>query len=201
MFWSPTRRKLTAASHVAVFDARLLFLAYAGKVQQGSGPGSGRHMNTAQVWLLASGLPSIASGTATSVVSLLIISLHCFWTSLNLFGAGPQMRSACPTAWPDVKKHKREDIWADSPLTGSFSLLHALCLWRTTLQIASLKKNPATSALWLPQCVLPWFLSTVFPRPWHYLAGPCLSSMYQETIWQTPLGLLVAGGKWKDGLS
>lgn len=65
-----------AVSHVAVSDTKLLFLAYAGKGQQGSGPWSGRCMNTAQVWLLASGLPGIASGTATSVVSLLIISLR-----------------------------------------------------------------------------------------------------------------------------
>lgn len=65
-----------AVSHVAVSDAKLLFLAYASKGQQGSGPWSGRCKNTTQAWLLASGHPSIVSGTATNVVSLFIISLH-----------------------------------------------------------------------------------------------------------------------------
>lgn len=67
-----------AVPHMAMSDCKLLFLAYAGKGQQGSGPLSGRCMNTAQVCLLASGLPSIVYGTATSVVSVLTISLRCF---------------------------------------------------------------------------------------------------------------------------
>lgn len=187
-----------AVSHMAVSDAELLFLAYASKGQQGSGPWSGRCMNIAQVCLLASGLSSIASGTAASVVSLLIISLRWLFVSfLESLLLAHKCIQHVPQPGLPLKNTTREGRWTDSPLMGSFPLLHVLCLWMTTLQIANLKKNQQPTVLLLPQHVLLWFLGTGLPGPWHCLAGPCVSSIHQKANMTNSSGPFSAGGSAK----